>query len=105
MNRWLLLLVSVAIAICVPGCKNKLSGTVSVNGKSVDSGSWDDLVDEAEPGDVIRIGMFRRGAFREVELTIAGMVPERYEIDYLDEPTDEQKASYETWTGQSWPGE
>lgn len=78
---------------------------VSANGKSVDSGSWNDIVSDAEPGDVFRIGMFRRGEFREVELTVAGVVPERYEIEYMDEPTDEQKASYESWMGQTWPGE
>ena len=78
---------------------------VSVNGKSVDSGTWNTLVSDSKPGDTLRVGMFRRGDFREVELTIAGLVPDRYEIDYLDAPTDEQKASYESWTGQSWPGE
>ncbi len=78
---------------------------VSANGKSVDSGSWNEIVSDAEPGEVIRIGMFRRGEFREVELTVAGVVPERYEIEYMDEPTDEQKASYESWMGQTWSGE
>jgi len=78
---------------------------VSANGKSVDSGSWNEIVSDAEPGDVIRVGMFRRSEFREVELTVAGVVPERYEIEYMDEPTDQQKASYETWMGQTWPGE
>ncbi|MFI4893817.1 MAG: M61 family metallopeptidase [Phycisphaerales bacterium JB058] len=78
---------------------------VAANGKSVDTGSWNNLVSESDPGDVIRVGLFRRGEFREVDLTVAGVVPERYRIDYLDDPTDEQKANYESWTGQSWPGE
>ncbi len=78
---------------------------VAANGKSVDAGSWNNLVSESDPGDVIRVGLFRRGEFREVDLTVAGVVPERYRIDYLEVPTDEQKANYESWTGQSWPGE
>ncbi len=78
---------------------------VSANGRRIDSGDWNRLVDDASPGDVIRMGTFRRGQYREIDLILTGLIQQSFDIDYVDEPTEEQRVNYENWTGQSWPGE
>lgn len=78
---------------------------VSADGVRMDAGAWGELVESASPGDVIRVGMFRRGQYREVDLTVAGLVPESFEIGFAADPTDEQRANFESWAGQPWPDE
>ena len=78
---------------------------VSANGLRMTAADWNTLVDDSEPGDVIRVGMFRRGQYREIDLTLAGEVRQSFDIDYVSDPSDQQKTQFEDWTGQSWPGE
>ncbi len=78
---------------------------VSINGTRIDAGDWNDWIDDATVGDVINVGSFRRGKYRETELVLAGKVRESYDIDYVDEPTELQKANFESWIGQPWPAE
>ncbi|GAB5495348.1 MAG: PDZ domain-containing protein [Phycisphaerales bacterium] len=76
---------------------------VSANGVRIDSDKWSDILDETEIGDSVTLGMFRRGNYREVELTITGKVSQRYDLDLVEEPTDSQRFQFEDWIGQPWP--
>jgi predicted metalloprotease with PDZ domain len=78
---------------------------VSVDGKRIDEGDWSDIIDDAAEGDVLIIGSFRRGMYRETELVLSGKVSQSYDIEFVEEPTDMQIAAFEDWMGQPWPSE
>lgn len=78
---------------------------VSIDARRVDAQSWNDAVEAAEPGGSVRVGLFRRGQYREIDLAVAGRVSQSYEIDFVNEPTDAQRTNFENWTGQPWPSE
>lgn len=76
---------------------------VSANGVRLDADKWIDILDESEIGESITLGMFRRGNYREVGLTITGKVSQRYDLELVDEPTVSQQTQFEDWIGQPWP--
>lgn len=78
---------------------------VSANGQRVTSTIWETTVNDSNPGDDIRVGYFRRGQYREIDLTLVGQISQSYEIDLVSEPTEAQRDAFEDWTGQPWPSE
>jgi len=78
---------------------------VSINGKRIDDDKWDDFLDDASAGDLLTIGSFRRGLYRETELVLTGKVSQSYDIEFVEEPTEFQVANFKNWIGQPWPSE
>ncbi len=76
---------------------------VSADGVRLDAGKWTDILDDSEIGDLVTLGVFRRGKYREVQFKIDGKVSQRYDLDLTDEPTESQRVHFEDWIGQPWP--
>lgn len=77
---------------------------VTVDGEEL-GGSLDKYLESVEPGTTLVLGLERRGQGCEVEVVTAPMPVERWTLDRLLEPSEEQRAVYESWLGQGWPAE
>jgi len=78
---------------------------VAVGGKRARGSEWDKQVSRLSIGGAVRLLVFRADVAREFEI-IPGALPARDErIVRIEQPTAAQRAAYESWLGQPWPGE
>lgn len=76
----------------------------SVNGQRVrGSEDLDAILKRIIPGDTLKFITFRYDQVREVELRADGRFDGKWTVQRVKTPTEEQKAVYESWTGQKWP--
>ncbi|MCA9299833.1 MAG: M61 family metallopeptidase [Phycisphaerales bacterium] len=76
---------------------------IALDGTRLTSSNYDDLVGEIEPGAKVTVTYMRYDRLHEVTFTSAVRVDARWTIDHVDEPTEMQKAVYESWLGRDWP--
>lgn len=76
---------------------------VALNDRKLGSGDLDKRLKDFEPGDTIKIDYFRRDELREVHITLAAKPDAKWTVSRVEEPTDFQKAVYESWLDQTWP--
>lgn len=75
---------------------------IAVDGQRVGSGSLNGVFDEYDPGETVVILYFRHERLRTLALTLAPSPYGTYSIEPVDEPSDQQRAIFEAWTGQPW---
>ena len=63
----------------------------------------DDALEQLEPGDSIRLTVYRRDVERSFEIELGSEPKDEWEVVRVDEPTDVQRAQYEDWLGLEWP--
>ncbi len=56
-----------------------------------------------KPGDAVRVTFFRYDAMRDVTVTAAARPDAKWTVRRVKEPTEQQKAVYESWIKQKWP--
>ena len=56
-----------------------------------------------KPGEKMTLSYFRNDTLRELEFEVAGKPDAKWTVRRVKEPTDAQKAAYESWLGQKWP--
>jgi predicted metalloprotease with PDZ domain len=76
---------------------------VAFNGKRLRGGDLNERLEDVEPGDSVALLLFRRDKLREISFEAGGRSEGRLELSRVDEPTDLQKAVYESWLKQEWP--
>ncbi len=76
---------------------------LAMNGRRLASGDLDKRLKKMEPGDAITLYIMRRDELKIIELTLAGKPDGKWTLQRVKEPTDQQKATYESWLQQDWP--
>ena len=76
---------------------------VAVDGVRVAGASLDPYVRFIEPGQAVRLTIFRYDQLRTVEIIAGEPIGPDWTITRVSEPTDLQRAAYESWLGQPWP--
>ncbi|MEE9130540.1 MAG: PDZ domain-containing protein [Phycisphaerales bacterium] len=76
---------------------------LAIDGRRVTAGELDERLKRYEPGDEIRLTLFRRDDLRELSITLASKSDGKWTLRRVNEPTDPQVAAYELWLGQEWP--
>jgi predicted metalloprotease with PDZ domain len=56
-----------------------------------------------QPGDTVRLTLFRRDDLREIEVVAAGRPRGKWKLARVAEASDAQRAAYESWLKQPWP--
>lgn len=77
---------------------------VAMGSDRLRAGDLNTLLDRHEPGDRVTITYLRRDQLRTLELTLAARAREGLKIRRVKEPTDLQKAVFESWLGVTWEG-
>ncbi len=76
---------------------------LAIDGRRVGAGDLDERLKQYEPGDEIRLTLFRRDDLRDLSITLASKPDGKWTLRRVKEPTDPQVAAYESWLGQEWP--
>jgi len=77
---------------------------VAFNGKRLRGSDLNDRLEEVEVGDTVSLLLFRRDKLREISFEATGRSEAGLELTLVEQPTDLQKAVYESWLKQDWPG-
>ncbi|MBK7404783.1 MAG: PDZ domain-containing protein [Phycisphaerales bacterium] len=67
--------------------------------------SLEDRLGSVAAGTALRLGLTRRGEPRTIEVTTVPNGVERWTLERVRDPTEGQRAVFETWLGQPWPAE
>ena len=76
---------------------------LAIDGRRVTAGELDERLKQYEPGDEIRLTLFRHDDLRELSSTLAGKPDGKWTLRRVKEPTEPQVAAYESWLGKAWP--
>ncbi len=76
---------------------------LAIDGRRITAGELDERLKRYEPGDEIRLTLFRGDDLRELSIALAGKPDGKWTVRRVKEPTDPQVAAYESWLGQEWP--
>lgn len=76
---------------------------LAANGLRLRAGVWDRLVKSLAPGDRVRLAVFRYDVLREIEVVCGSKSSGRLKLRRVSDPTDAQRAEYESWLRQPWP--
>ena len=77
---------------------------IAINGQRVTAGNLGALTKRLEPGQAVRLTLFRYDLLRDIELTLDSRTTGRWTVTRVDGPSPEQRAAYESWLRQDWPG-
>jgi len=76
---------------------------VAVNGRRFSGSQFDDWIELLQPGDAITLHIIRRDELRTVSFKLAGKPNGRWKVFRVKDPTNSQKAAYQSWLHQEWP--
>lgn len=75
---------------------------IALDGKRLTAATLDARLRTLKPGQTVMITWFRRDQLRTTQITLASKPDGRWTLRKVREPTDAQKAAYESWLGQKW---
>jgi len=78
---------------------------VAVNGERVKGTDLDSLLKRIKPEEAVKLTLFRYDRLREIEFKADGRAEGKWTVKRVKNPTERQKAVYEAWLGQQWPGD
>lgn len=78
---------------------------IAIDGASAAAQDIDKLLAGAAIGDTARVTISRREAIREIEVVLDHARPRAFSYERVAEPTASQRAMYEAWLWQPWPGD
>ena len=76
---------------------------VAMDDAKVLADDWEKRVEELEPGEKVRLTVFRNGFLTEIPLTVGGRDNASWSIRRIQRPTELQKRVYEGWLWNRWP--
>jgi predicted metalloprotease with PDZ domain len=77
---------------------------VAINGDRATPASWTALVERLPLDRPARLTIFRMNVLREFSINPIEAPASPWRVKRVKNPTDDQKAAYESWLGQEWPG-
>jgi predicted metalloprotease with PDZ domain len=75
---------------------------VALDGNKCDAGGLVSRVEDRKPGEVVRVTLFRRERLVEVSVTLSAKPTEMAYLARVEQPTEQQRASFEAWLGVPW---
>jgi len=77
---------------------------VALNGQRLRAGELESRLKQLKPGQIVTLHVIRRDLLREVRLSLASRPKSELKVQKKKDATPEQKAAFESWTGQRWGG-
>jgi len=75
---------------------------IALDGLKLPAEEFERRLDEYEPGDRVRVTLFRSGSLREISLALGAKENVTWVIRRAKSPTAIQKRIYESWLGNPW---
>jgi predicted metalloprotease with PDZ domain len=89
----------------IPGSSADTAGldrddiVIGIDGRTVDEDAFSETILEHKPGDTLHITVIRLGEIKEVSVTLIASLYPSYKLKPMENPTDQQKAIYNSWMG------
>lgn len=78
---------------------------IAMDGRRLRVADLDARLERLAEGDVVTFTIMRRDVLRTITVTLDGRPDGRWRVRRVKEPTDAQRAGYESWLGQPWPAD
>lgn len=75
----------------------------AINGVRLRAGDLEKRLKDIGPGGRVRLTLFRHDVLREVEFSAQSRPDAEWVLRRIKEPTEAQRAGYESWIKQAWP--
>jgi predicted metalloprotease with PDZ domain len=72
---------------------------IGIDGRTVDEDAFNETILEHKPGDTLHITVIRLGEIKEIPVTLIASPYPSYKLKPMENPTDQQKAIYNSWMG------
>ena len=72
---------------------------IGIDGRSVDEDAFNETILEHKPGDTLHITVIRLGEIKEIPVTLIASPYPAYKLKPMENPSDQQKAMYNSWMG------
>ncbi len=76
---------------------------VAINRRRLSAGELRARLRRLDIGEPIRLSIFRRDELREIFITPIARADASWKLRRVKDPTDAQRANYESWMGRAWP--
>lgn len=76
---------------------------IALDERRVTGSNLDDLLEDVQPGDIVEITFMRNDTLRTLDIEPVWRDDIDITLKRVDDATEAQRASYESWLGQSWP--
>lgn len=76
---------------------------VAVDGARILPEDWEKRVGELEPGERLKLTIFRNGYLKELPLRVGGRDNVTWAIQRVGKPSEDQKRVYQAWLWNPWP--
>jgi predicted metalloprotease with PDZ domain len=75
---------------------------VALEGRRVSASQFDEWIGRLQPGDAVTLHVIRRDELRTVSFKLAGKEKGKWTLSRMKDPTDSQKAAYQSWLHQAF---
>jgi predicted metalloprotease with PDZ domain len=72
---------------------------IGIDGRTVDEVSFNETILDHKPGDTLHMMVIRLGEVKELAVTLMASPYPTYKLKPMENPTDQQKAMYNSWMG------
>jgi predicted metalloprotease with PDZ domain len=72
---------------------------IGIDGRIVDEDGFSETILNHKPGDTLHLTVIRLGEIREIPVTLVGNPYPAYKLKPMENPTEQQKAIYNSWMG------
>ena len=72
---------------------------IGIDGRTVDEDAFNETILEHKPGDTLHITVIRLGEIKEIPVTLIASPYPAYKLKPMENPSDQQKAMYNSWMG------
>jgi predicted metalloprotease with PDZ domain len=89
----------------IPGSSADTAGldrddiVIGIDGSIVDEDAFNETILEHKPGDTLHMTVIRLGEIKEIPVTLIASPYPSYKLKPMENPTDQQKAIYNSWMG------
>jgi predicted metalloprotease with PDZ domain len=89
----------------IPGSSAETAGldrddvVIGIDGRIVDEDAFDETILQHKPGDTLHMTVIRLGELKEIPVTLIASPFPAYKLKPMENPSDQQKAIYNSWMG------
>lgn len=76
---------------------------LALDGAKVVTGHWADILSSYKAGDEVRVTYFRGNILKESQMQLSSNPEGKASIEFVQQPTEQQKTFFKLWSGQDWP--
>jgi predicted metalloprotease with PDZ domain len=78
---------------------------LTMDGRRLRPGDLEERLERRQPGDRVRFHFLRRDRLEVLAVVLGATADGEWKLRRVEQPSDAQRAAYESWCGREWPAE